>query len=298
LDAAIGPATSREAALARLAARLAAAGVEAPQREAALLLRRAAELSAAALISTPQAALGDAAARVEAFARRREAGEPLSRIEGRREFFGRDFALTPDVLDPRADTETLVEAALTALGPRGGEALRVLDLGVGSGAILGVLLCEWPRALGVGVDISPAAAATARANLAALGLGDRSSVRVECWGEGLGGGFDVIVSNPPYVRSGDIPGLAREVAGHDPLLALDGGQDGLDAYRALAPEISRLIAPRGRFLLEIGSGQGDEVAAMLTRAGLQVDIRQCDLAGIERVIGGGESGLAPARTQR
>jgi len=297
LDDAIGPTTSREAALARLAARLAAAGVEAPRREATLLLRRAAGLSAAALIGAPEAKLGEAAARVEAFARRREAGEPLSRIEGRREFFGRDFKLTPDVLDPRADTETLVEAALEAFAPRSGEALRLLDFGVGSGAILATLLCEWPRASGLGVDVSEAAAATARANLDALGLGARASVEVGRWGEGLAGPFDVIVSNPPYIRTRDIAGLAREVAGHDPLLALDGGEDGLDAYRALAPQIARLLAPGGRFFLEIGQGQGDEVAAILARAGLRVRERRRDLAGIERVIGG-ESGLAPAKRGR
>ena len=297
MDDAIGPTTSREAALARLAARLAAAGVEAPRREATLLLRRAAGLSAAALIGAPEAKLGEAAARVEAFARRREAGEPLSRIEGRREFFGRDFKLTPDVLDPRADTETLVEAALEAFAPRSGEALRLLDFGVGSGAILATLLCEWPRASGLGVDVSEAAAATARANLDALGLGARASVEVGRWGEGLAGPFDVIVSNPPYIRTRDIAGLAREVAGHDPLLALDGGEDGLDAYRALAPQIARLLAPDGRFFLEIGQGQGDEVAAILARAGLRVRERRRDLAGIERVIGG-ESGLAPAKRGR
>ena len=289
--------TSREAALVRLAARLAEAGVEAPRREATLLLRRAAGLSAAALIAAPEAKLGEAAARVETFARRREAGEPLSRIEGRREFFGRDFAVTPDVLDPRADTETLVEAALAAFVTRGGEALRVLDFGVGSGAILATLLCEWPAASGLGIDLSPAAAATARANLDALGLAARASVKVGRWGEGIEGPFDVIVSNPPYVRSGDIKGLAREVCAHDPLLALDGGEDGLDAYRALGSEIARLIAPGGRFFLEIGEGQGDEVAAILARAGLRVVERRCDLSGIERVIAG-ESGLAPAKRGR
>jgi release factor glutamine methyltransferase len=281
----------------RLAARLAAAGVEAPRREATLLLRRAAGLSAAALIGAPEAALGEAAQRVEAFARRREAGEPLSRIEGRREFFGRDFKLTPDVLDPRSDTETVIEAALAALGPRAGEALRVLDFGVGSGAVLATLLCEWPRASGLGVDLSPAAGSTARANLEALGLADRSRVAIGRWGEGIEGRFDVIVSNPPYIRSRDIAGLAREVAGHDPLLALDGGEDGLDAYRALAPEIARLLAPDGWFFLEIGEGQGDEVAAILAQSGLTVGERRRDLAGIERVIGG-ESGLAPTKRGR
>ncbi len=260
------------------------------------MLRRASGLSAAALIAAPEVELGETAERIEAFARRREAGEPLSRIEGRREFFGRDFQLTPDVLDPRADTETLIEAALAALAPRAGEGLRVLDLGLGSGAILATLLCEWPSAVGLGVDLSPAAAETAQANLNALGLGARARVRVGRWGEGLAGPFDVIVSNPPYIRTCDLAGLAREVAAHDPLLALDGGEDGLDAYRALAPEIARLLAPGGRFFLEIGQGQGDDVAALLAAAGLLVDLRRRDLSSVERVIGG-ESGLAPAERE-
>jgi release factor glutamine methyltransferase len=284
--------TSRAEALAHLSRRLEAAGVEAPRREASLLLARAAGLSAASLIADPEASLGEKAERVEAFARRREAGEPLSRIEGRREFFGHDFLVTPGVLDPRPDTETLVEAALAAFGPR--EALRVLDFGVGSGAILGALLSEWPKATGIGVDASPAAAGTARANLAALGLSERASVRVGLWGEGLDGPFDVIVSNPPYIRSGDIEGLAREVRAYDPRLALDGGADGLDAYRALAPEIFRLLAPGGRYFLEIGEGQGDDVVAILKAAGLRLSERRRDLAGIERVLAGAKSGLAPA----
>ena len=237
-------------------------------------------------MTAPDAPLGASAERVESFARRREAGEPLSRIEGRRAFWRYEFAITPDVLDPRADTETLVEAALAALQPRRGDALRVLDFGVGSGAILAALLGEWPNASGLGVDASSAASAVARRNLDALGLGARAQVRVGRWAEGIAGRFDVIVSNPPYIPSGDIAGLGREVREHDPLLALDGGRDGLDAYRALAPEIARLLAPQGRFFLEIGAGQGDDVAALLAGAGLAVTQRRRDLGGIERVLGG------------
>ncbi len=287
----VDAATRRDAALAEIEARLRQVGVEAPAREAALLLRRAAGLSAAALIASPQAPLGKAAERVEAFAARRAAGEPLSRIEGARGFWGQEFAITPDVLDPRADTETLVEAALAAMAARRTEALRVLDLGVGSGAILCALLGEWACATGVGVDVSPAAVAIARANVAALGLAARAEIFVGRWTEGLDGVFDVIVSNPPYIPTRALAGLAPEVRDYDPPLALDGGADGLDAYRALAPDIVRLLAPQGRFFLEIGAGQGDDVAAILARAGLTVTIRRPDLAGIERVIGGG----SPAR---
>jgi len=276
--------TARQAAVAEVAQRLAAAGVEDSVREASLLMRRAAGLSAAALIAHPEAPLGSAAARVEAFAQRRALGEPLSRIAGRREFWGRDFIVTPDVLDPRADTETLVEAALAALSARKGEALRVVDFGVGSGAILAALLSEWRQATGLGVDASAAAAEVAARNLA--GFGERAAVAVGRWGRGLDGPFDVIVSNPPYIRTADIAGLAREVRAHDPALALDGGPDGLDAYRALAPDIARLLAAQGRFFVEIGEGQGDEVVSIFEAAGLTVAERRRDLGGIERVLGG------------
>ena len=275
---------ARRAAVAQVAERLAGAGVEAPTREAALLVRRAAGVSAAALIADPDAPLGEAAARVEAFTQRRERGEPLSRIEGRREFWGRDFVVTPDVLDPRADTETLVEAALAAFSARKGEALRVVDLGVGTGAILAALLSEWPRARGLGVDVSRAAVEVAMRNLDAFG--ERAKVAVGRWGQGLDGPFDVIVSNPPYIRTADIAGLAREVRGHDPMPALDGGEDGLAAYRALAPDIARLLAAEGRFFVEIGEGQGDDVAAIFAGAGLTVGERRRDLGGIERSLSG------------
>jgi release factor glutamine methyltransferase len=290
----VDAATPRGVALQRIAARFRAAGVDDPAREAALLLRRAAALSASDLIADPDVPLGEASAQVEAFARRREAGEPLARIEGRRAFWRHEFLITPDVLDPRADTETLVEAVLEAMRVRAGEALAVLDFGVGSGAILGALLSEWPKATGVGVDVSAAAARVAEANLDALGVGTRARVFVANWGEGLAGAFDVIVSNPPYIRAGDIAGLAPDVRSHDPHLALDGGDDGLAAYRALAPEVSRLLKSDGWFFVEIGAGQGDEVAAILTHAGLQVRERRRDLGGIERVLGGSKSGLRAA----
>jgi release factor glutamine methyltransferase len=282
---------ARSAAVAEVADRLAAAGVEDAGREAILLVRRAADLSAAAFIADPDKPLGPAAGRVESFTQRRERREPLSRIEGRREFWGLDFAVTPDVLDPRADTETLVEAALAAFSARHSEPLRIVDFGIGSGAVLSALLSEWPRATGLGIDASAAAAEVAVRNLATFA--DRAQVRVGSWGAGVEGVFDVIVSNPPYIRTGDIAGLAREVRAHDPALALDGGADGLDAYRALAPEIVRLLAPQGRFFVEIGQGQGDEAAAIFARAGLAVIERRSDLGGVERVLGGlraGESG--------
>jgi release factor glutamine methyltransferase len=281
----IGPSTSRAAALAALAKVLAGA-VDAPAREAALILRAAAGLQPTDLIVEPDAPLGAAAAEAGRYAARRAAGEPLSRIVGRREFWGLSFALSPEALDPRPETETIVEAALAAFAARRGEALRVVDFGVGSGALIAALLSEFPAARGVGVDLSPGAAAQARANLDSLGLAARAEIRVGDWGEGLDGAFDLIVANPPYIASGAIAGLAREVREHDPRLALDGGPDGLDAYRALAPEIARLLAPDGRFFLEVGAGQAAAVTAIAGAAGLVDLATHRDLAGIERVVSG------------
>ena len=240
-----------------------------------------------ALIAEPEAPLVDAAARIETLARRREAGEPLTRILGRREFWSLDFRVTSDVLDPRPGTETIVEAALAEFAGRKREALSVLDFGIGSGAILAALLTELPNATGLGIDRSQAAAQIARENLERLGLSARATVQVGDWGQNLKGPFDLIVSNPPYIPSSEIATLAREVRDHDPRLALDGGPDGLDAYRALAPEIARLLAPSGgRFVLEFGQGQGNAVRRVLAESGLRTISARADLAGIERVVVG------------
>jgi len=281
----IGPTTSRAAALAILAKAFAGV-VDAPAREATLVLRAAAGLKPTDLIAEPDAPLGPAAGIAEAYAARRAAGEPLSRIVGRREFWGLAFALSPETLDPRPETETIVEAALAAFAARRGEALRIVDFGVGSGALLAALLSEFPAARGVGVDLSPGAAAQARANLGSLGLVAQVEIRVADWAEGLEGAFDLIVANPPYIRSGDIAGLAREVRDHDPRLALDGGADGLDAYRVLTPQIARLLAPDGRFFVEVGAGQAEAVAALAAAAGLSAIATRRDLSGIERVVSG------------
>ena len=283
----IGPTTSRAAALAILAKAFAGV-VEAPAREAALVLR-AAGLKPTDLIVEPDAPLGAAAADAQRYAARRLSGEPLSRIVGRREFWGLTFALSPEALDPRPESETIVEAALAAFAARRGEALRIVDFGVGSGALLAALLSEFPAARGVGVDLSPGAAAQARANLGSLGLVAQVEIRVADWAEGLEGAFDLIVANPPYIPSGDIAGLAREVRDHDPRLARDGGADGLDAYRALTPQIARLLAPDGRFFVEVGAGQADAVKALATAAGLFDLATHRDLAGIERVVSGGRA---------
>ncbi|MBL8587805.1 MAG: HemK family protein methyltransferase, partial [Methylobacteriaceae bacterium] len=188
-----------------------------------------------------------------------------------------------DVLDPRPDTETLVEAALAALGPRRGEPLRLVDFGTGSGAVAAALLAELPAAFAVALDRAPAAARLARDNLRRNGLADRAAVLVGDWDAALAGGFDLVVSNPPYIPAGDIAGLAPEVRLHDPRLALDGGPDGLDAYRRLAPAAARLLAPGGLVLFEVGAGQAPAVAALLAAAGLSPAAPARDLAGRERV---------------
>jgi len=283
------PATTRAAARAELALRFSALGFDDPQREATLLLTSVCPFRMSELVAAPDAPLGEAAAPLAAAAARRIAGEPLSRILGRREFWSLEFAISPDVLDPRPDTETIVEAALAVFASRRAEPLRVLDLGVGSGALLCALLSELSAARGLGVDLSEGAAAAARANVEALGFSDRAEVRVGDWAAGLAGPFDLVVANPPYVRSGDIAFLERETRVHDPRLALDGGADGLDAYRALAPEIARLLAPTGRFFLEVGAGQAQAVTRLAAAAGLVDLATHRDLAGIERVVSGGRA---------
>jgi len=281
------PTTTRAAARAALSARFAALGSDDPQREAALLLTGVCAIGMAALVASPDAPLGEASARLAAAAKRRFDGEPLSRILGRRQFWSLEFTISPEVLDPRSDTETIVEAALAAFAGRRAEPLRLLDLGVGSGALLCALLSELPAARGIGVDVSEPAAALARANVAALGFSARGEIRFGDWAAGLSGPFDLIVANPPYVRSGDIAFLERETRNHDPRLALDGGADGLDAYRALAPQIARLLAPAGQFFVEVGFDQAAEVVSIALAAGLADLATHRDLAGIVRVVSGG-----------
>ena len=281
----VGAAATRGEALDWLAETFQIAGLHEPRREAQLALREAAGLSAASLISAPDAALDPAAAaRLTEFARRRTAGEPLSKIAGRREFWGLTLEVSREVLDPRPETETLVEAALKAVGGRRRDPFRILDLGVGSGAILCALLTECPAATGLGVDKSPAAVAIARRNVEACGLARRADIRLGSWTEGVEGPFDLIVSNPPYIRTADIEGLEREVRDFDPRLALDGGSDGLDAYRAIVPASVRLLAPGGRLIVEVGAGQGGDVLALAAKLGFVGSETRRDLAGIERVV--------------
>jgi release factor glutamine methyltransferase len=238
----------------------------------------------AGLLRDPDLPLGEAAPNLTAFAKRRLAREPVSRILGKREFFGETYAVDPAVLDPRPDTETLVEAVLAVFGPRADKALRLLDLGTGSGAILGALLGQLPQAIGFGVDLSPAACAIARLNLDGLGLSSRAFILAGHWLAPISGRFDVIVSNPPYIRAGEIAGLDPEVRLFDPHLALDGGPDGLEAYGAIASAVAPHLAPCGILAFELGADQLTPVESILRSCGLEPVGGRRDLAGRERVV--------------
>jgi len=277
-----------EATRRQLAARFEAAGIESPELDARLLLGHTLGLDLTGLITAAHRALtADESDRLDRLAARRLAGEPVARILGQKEFWGLSFALSPETLVPRPDTETVVELALDML--RKGLANtppRVADLGTGTGAILLALLSELPEATGIGTDISERALAIANDNAVRLGLAARASF-IRCdYASELTGPFDLIVSNPPYIATGDIAGLAREVRDHDPHQALDGGPDGLAAYRALIPQAARLLAPGAALVVEAGQGQARDIEAMMTAAGLALQGRpRADLAGISRAVG-------------
>ncbi|WP_395666063.1 peptide chain release factor N(5)-glutamine methyltransferase [Methylocella sp.] len=278
-------AQGREAARRALAAALRASGVATPDLDARLLLFAALDIDHATLIRDPDAPLGAAGAvRLQGLARRRLAREPVSRILGAREFWGASFRLGAATLDPRPDTETLVEAVLERVGPARDRDWRILDLGAGSGAILAALLLELPNAFGVGVDRSFEACALARENLRRLGLGPRAAIAQADWAAPLSGAFDLVVSNPPYIAHDDIATLAPEARLYDPMLALDGGMDGLDAYRALIPQAFRLLGRGGLLALEIGCAQAREVDALLCAAGFGERRLRLDLNGLDRII--------------
>jgi release factor glutamine methyltransferase len=230
----------------------------------------------------------DESIRLEDFARRRLAAEPVARILGVKEFWGLRLNLSAATLVPRPDTETVVELALEMLraAPKSTR-WRIADIGTGSGAILLALLSELPDGYGVGTDISVAALRTANANAAHLGLAARAAFIACDYAAALSDGFDLIVSNPPYIRAADIAGLASEVRDHDPHGALDGGPDGLDAYRTLIPQAARLLAPRGALVVEAGQGQSSHIEALMTAAGLTLERPpKTDLAGIPRAVAG------------
>ncbi len=276
--------TTRAEAFRRLVETFQRLNFDEPAREARLTLCAACGLSPAAMIAAPDERLGAAASRLCEFAVRRADGEPLSKIVGRREFWGLPLFISRDVLDPRPETETIVEAAVALFADRRSEPIRVLDLGVGSGALLCALLVEFPAARGLGVDRSEEAAAVARANIEACGLAQRAEVRIGDWTDGVDGPFDLIVSNPPYVPSAEIADLPREVRDYDPRAALDGGADGLDAFRAIIPASAALLSPKGRLIVEVGAGQARSVSAIAGEAGFRDVATWRDFAGVERAV--------------
>ena len=268
--------------------RLLGVGIETARQDAWLLLCHAVNRDRATLMAHGQDRLPVADMRnFKALVARRARREPLAHILGVREFWSLPFLVNGDVLCPRPESETVVEAALALIGEQAGvagTALRILDLGTGSGCLLLSLLHELPAAMGVGVDRSRRALAVAAANGARLELVARVAWVQGDWGRALRGGFDLIVSNPPYVRAGDLPNLAPEVRTFEPRSALVAGADGLDAYRALAFEIKRLLAPRAVACIELGFGQADAVTALMKAVGLTCLGRRNDLAGIDRCL--------------
>jgi release factor glutamine methyltransferase len=219
---------------------------------------------------------------------RRCAREPLSHLVGRREFWSLEFFVNADVLDPRPDSETLIESALALLQELGSgwrtRPWRILDLGTGSGCLLLAMLHELPQALGLGVDCSDRALEVAKVNAASLGLDQRAKFQLGDWGGGLDQQFDMVLSNPPYIPTGDIDDLMAEVARFDPRLALDGGSDGLDAYRMIAPRLPDLLDQFGRVLMEVGANQAEAVGRCLASNGISVIGSRADLAGRPRVV--------------
>jgi release factor glutamine methyltransferase len=278
------PAPTREQALRDLRRALSEAGFETAALDARLLVLAALAISPTDLIARPDTALTpDETERLAALARRRLAHEPVARIVGEREFWGLPFRLSPETLVPRPDTETVVETALDLLPDRQAR-LAVVDFGTGSGCILTALLHEMPQALGLGVDRSVGALRTARLNAHVNGVGDRSLFAASDWAGAVRGPFDLIVSNPPYIASAAIPGLDAEVREHDPLPALDGGADGLDAYRVLLGEAGRLLRPGGLAVLEIGYDQAAALRQLAQAHGLDVLRVAHDLSGHPRCV--------------
>ena len=267
-------------ALRAAAVRLTEAGVPDAARDARLLMAEALRVSPDRL--TPMASdilPGEAGDRLEPMIASRAGRHPVSHILGRRAFWGRDFTVTPDVLDPRPETEILIERALAGPARR-----RLLDLGTGSGAILVTLLAEWPEARGIGTDMSDAALTVAAGNARRHGVEGRADFRRADWFDGIDGQFDLIVSNPPYIPQADLGGLAPEVRLHEPAMALSPGPEGLEACRRIADGLARALAPSGRALIEIGAGQGEAARAVFASAGIGPVVLHPDFDGRDRVV--------------
>ena len=275
-----------ETARRALATRFRQQGIDSAELDARLLTGGAFGLDLTGLIAaTTRIVTPDEAAHLENFLQRRLAGEPVARILGVKEFWGLTLNLSAATLVPRPDTETVVELALEVC--RRQERRRIADIGTGSGAILLALLSELSDATGIGTDISLEALRMARDNAARLGLTQRAAFVACNYTAALSGPFDLIASNPPYIRSADIAGLDREVREYDPPRALDGGPDGLAAYRVIAPDAARLLAPGGTLIVEAGYGQSGPIAELMSASGLTPDVPpKADLAGVPRAVAG------------
>lgn len=268
-------------------ARLKAGRIDSPSIDARLLLEAAAGASRTDILTDPyRAVTAEQQATLDGFVERRLRREPTSRILGKKGFWKILLNVTPDVLSPRPDTEAILDVVLPAFPE--GRPFRMIDLGTGSGAILLAVLAERPAATGLGTDVSSEALAVAKENAANLELDGRAAFLRTEWAAGLPDGeFDLVVSNPPYIASAEIETLDPEVRDHDPRLALDGGEDGLDAYRVLAPEIRRILKPGGVFAVEIGWTQGEAVKAMFEAEGFEDVKITLDLANRARVVTNG-----------
>ncbi len=259
------------------------AGLESPRLDARVLLGNAMQCDPSSLLPGSSKPVSPAqVAGFDALIEGRLNRRPVSHLTGRREFFGRAFRVTPDVLDPRPDSECVVELALRHLDA--GAPARILDLGTGTGCLLLTLLAERPLAQGLGIDVSKAALAVAGDNAVALNLRDRASFAQGEWFSSVTGRFDLIISNPPYIPSEDIHGLAPEVRDHEPRLALDGGQDGLGPYRIMLPQLAAYLKPEGITILEHGQGQETDIALLAEQSGLEIIATTTDLGGINRGV--------------
>ncbi len=276
--------TSVGAALTEGTAALAKAGVETPRAEARLLLGHTMALTPAQVFARTEDNVGsDQLAAYYACLGERCQGKPLAHITGRREFWSLDLAVSPETLIPRPDTETVIDLARDVFRSRAAP-MSILDLGTGSGCILLALLTEFEDATGIGMDSSPDACRVAAANAESLGLATRTEIVEASWSDGLNGAFDLIVSNPPYIPSADIASLDAGVRDHEPVAALDGGADGLDAYRSLIPAAVTALSANGVLIVEIGAGQSAAVSEIAMALDLSKGPWRADLGGIERAV--------------
>jgi release factor glutamine methyltransferase len=278
--------TIREAWI-RGAERLAAAGIDSARLDARVLLAHTMNLSSGESVSAREPS-ADEMARYEELLARRAAREPVAYITGEREFWSLPFAVGPGVLIPRPETETLLEEAARHFPDRG-QPLEVLDLGTGSGAILIAFLRDYPAARGTGIDRSPEALSWARRNAGQLGVAGRSTWNIGGWEAALGGSYDLIFSNPPYLASREAAGLAPEIAAHEPQEALLAGPEGLEAYRAIAPVAAATLRPGGRVIVEVGMGQAEPVTGIFRAQALEIMGVTPDLAGIPRALVAGRA---------